>query len=694
MKRLTLLSTLLASTVLSQPSLPLSDGAATSALAPTQFATTPTRDNDTTLRALSPEEIPPNLNFYAVDPLYKGGASLGWATERIEEKLDRGVVARLTDNQTVYVSWRLLKNDPADVAFNVYRIADGVTTRLNRVPVVQTTDFVDSFVPGAREVMWTVRAVVSGREFESSSTASLPDGAVTNYRALKLKPEVTSISAVGIGDLDADGIYDFIVKWPGGGKDPGRISVSRDTYKFDAYNGKTGAFMWRIDLGWNVDMGIWWTPFVVRDLDGDNKAELCIRTKPYAANLEEALPGARSGNALEGPEWLAVYNGETGELIDRADWIELESVQHWGDNTGNRASRHLMGVAYLDGKTPAILALRGTYGVMKVDAWTLENKKLRKLWRWTNERAPFLFHGQGAHGLQVGDIDGDGNDEILNGAIAIDNDGRSLWSTGLGHGDRLYLTDIDPSRPGLEVAYICEDPQPQLGLNVRSARYGDLAWGVREPNADNAIDQVMVGDIDPAYPGMEVWINKGLKQLFYTAKGEPIPGPAPSTSELVWWDADLLREQLGGGGFGGRGPRPTTSAAMTADSGGARPNAIAQSGSVALPPAEISPLVSGQVRGGAAGGASRHVGKWKDGALYPITTGIQGQIFQIADILGDWREEIVTFTNGELRIYSTTIPADDRRVCLMQDPIYRHSVSFRTVGYTHVPQLSYYLGTK
>lgn len=665
---------------------------------PVQFATTPTQNNDTTLRALSPEEIPPNLNFYAVNPLYRAGTSLGWAKERIEEKIDRGVVARRTNEHTVYVSWRLLREDPADVAFNVYRSTAGTMTKLNATPLTRTTDFVDASAPAATAARWTVRAVAAGRELEPAAPVELPSSAVANYRALRLKPDVTSISMVGIGDLDADGVYDFVVKWPGGGKDPGRISVSRDTYKFDAYNGKTGAFMWRLDLGWNVDMGIWWTPFVVRDLDGDNKAEVCVRTKPYAATLDEALPGARKGNALEGPEWLAVYNGETGELIDRADWIELQSVQHWGDNTGNRASRHLMGVAYLDGCTPAVLAMRGTYGVMKVDAWTLENRKLKKLWRWTNERAPFLFHGQGAHGLQVGDIDGDGCDEIINGAVAIDNDGRSLWSTGLGHGDRLYLTDIDPAQPGLEVAYICEDPQPQLGLNIRSARFGDLIWGVREPNLDNAIDQVMVGDIDPTHPGMEVWINKGLKQLFYTARGEPIPGPAPTTSELVWWDGDLLREQLGGGGFGGgfeRGPRPpgvASGAAPAGNSGAANASTRASS---AENPRTAAPTTSQVPRPDTpAANAGRFVGKWQNGALQPLTPGIEGQVFQIADVLGDWREEIVTFTNGELRIYSTTLPAEDRRVCLMQDPIYRHAVTFRTVGYTHVPQVSYYLGTK
>lgn len=635
---------------------------------PVQFATTPTRDNDTTLRPLSPEEIPPNLNFYAIDPLYRAGTPLGWARERIEERIDRGLVAIAAEDRKVYLGWRLLKGEPADVAFNVYRsTAGGAPARLNSSPIAKTTDFVDANAPLDRANTWTVRAVVNGREQDPSPAVTLSAGAgAQNYRALKLKEDVTSISMAGIGDLDGDGIYDFVVKHPAGGKDPGRITVSRGTYKIDGYNGSTGEFMWRIDLGWNVDMGIWWTPMVVRDLDGDNKAEVCLRTKPYAAALEEALPGARAGNALEGPEWLSVYDGQTGREIDKGDWIELGKVQDWGDNTGNRASRHMMGVAYLDGKTPAVLVVRGTYGLMKVDAWTLENRKLKKIWRWTNERAPFLFHGQGQHSIKVGDIDGDGADEIINGSLAIDNDGRTMWSTGLGHGDRFYLTDIDPARPGLEIAYIIEEAHPQLGLNVRSARYGDLIFGAREPNLDNAIDQCSVGDIDPAHPGMEVWANKGLKQLFYTAKGEPIPGPVPPTTELVWWDADLLREQVSPGGFGGFGR--------------------GRGGAPAAGAPKVEPITPPS--------PGRSIGKWKNGALAPITTGLQGQIHQVADILGDWREEIVTFTNGELRIYTTTIPAADRRVCLMQDPIYRHDVTLRTMGYPHVPQLSYYLGVK
>ena len=117
-----------------------------------------------------------------------------------------------------------------------------------------------------------------------------------------------------------------------------------------------------------------------------------------------------------------------------------------------------------------------------------------------------------------------------------------------------------------------------------------------------------------------------------------------------------------------------------------------------LPPADRhvrrTPRRSRARRFGNFGNVTRSIGKWKNGALQPITSGMQGAVHQVADILGDWREEVVTFTNGELRIYSTTIPATDRRVCLMQDPIYRHGVTFRTMGYPHVPQVSYYLGEK
>ncbi len=592
--------------------------------------TRPPEDNDRKLRELTDEEIPPNLNFYAMDPLYDPNAILGWAQERIEERLDRGVLALPMGDGKVYLGWRLLKSDRQDVAFNVYRSsADGEPVKLNREPVRKTTDFVDSDAPLERSNAWWVVPVVNGSESAPSVRAELgADAPAQPYKAIKLKDDVRGVSIVGIGDLDGDGIYDFVVKHPAGGKDPGRVSPNRGSYKYDGYNGATGEFMWRIDLGWNVDMGIWWTPMVVRDLDGDNKAEICVRTAPYAATADEMYPSGKTGFVMEGPEYLAVYDGQTGEEIDKVDWIERGKVQDWGDNTGNRACRHMMGVAYLDGKTPAVLAVRGIYGMMKIDAWVLKDRKLQKVWRWTNERAPFMYQGQGQHSIKTGDIDGDGCDEILAGSIAIDNDGRTLWGTGYGHGDRFYLGDIDPARPGLEIWYIFEEPHPHNGASLWDARTGNLIFGISEPNNDNELGQAIAGDIDPAYPGMECAGGRH----YYTAQGQKIDGPVPPQGFLVWWDADPVREMLGW----------------------------------------------------------RRVSKWKGDSL----TDIRGSVQQIADILGDWREEIVTYTDGELRIYSTTIPAEDRRVCLMQDPLYRNDVTHRSMGYAHYPMISYYLDSK
>jgi rhamnogalacturonan endolyase len=593
-------------------------------------STRPPADNENTLRALGPDEIAPNLSFYAMDPLYKPGVPLGWAKERIEETLDRGLIAIASD-KGVYLGWRLLKGEPTDVAFNVYRgvgSANGsaASKKLNAKPLRQTTDFLDTTTTAAgADQQWWVVPVLNGREQQPSERVTANASAT---RTIKLKDDVKGVDRVGIGDLNGDGTYDFVVKHPGGHVDPGRRMPSRDSYKIDAYDGRSGRFLWRIDLGWNIQLGIWFSPMVVRDLDGDGKAEVCLRTAPYAATREQAFPDNGKDLILQGPEYLSVYDGETGKEIDKVDWIERGEVTDWADRSGNRSSRHMLGVAYLDGKTPSVLVVRGTYGLMKVDAWTLQERKLRKIWRWTNERAPFKYHGQGQHSIKVGDIDGDGFDEILNGSIAIDHDGRTMWGTGLGHGDRFYLSDIDPRRPGLEIWYTIEDAHPQNGVSLWDAKAGTLIFGTPQPNADNQIAGGLCGDIDPALPGAECWGDK----FFYSAAGRVIEGEVPPQNELVWWDADPLREL--------------------------------------------------HTRG--------VISKWKGAAIGKT----EGSVQHVADILGDWREEIVTFANGELRIHSTTIPATDRRITLMQDPIYRHDVTHRSMGYPHVPMTSYFLGDR
>jgi rhamnogalacturonan endolyase len=596
--------------------------------APVEEAVRPPADNANTMRPLSANEIPPNLSFYAIDPLYTPGVPLGWAATRIEERLDRGLDVQPLDGLRVYLSWRLLKSDPTGVRFNVYRETEGrAPVKITAKPVVATTDFVDTGAPRDRANTYWVTPLAGAPAVEPPLKVTLAANAPARpFRALTLKDDVKSVDRVGIGDLDGDGAYDFVVKHPAGNIDPGRVRPSTDTYKLDAYDGRTGRFLWRVDLGWNINHGIWFSPMVVRDLDGDGKAEVCVRSAPYAATREAAFDGG-TGFVLDGPETVAVYNGATGTLVDQAPWIERGKPTEWADYSGNRSSRHMLGVAYLDGKTPSLLVVRGTYGMMRVDAWTLKDRKLQKLWRWTNERAPFKYQGQGQHSIKTGDIDGDGKDEILNGSIAIDHDGRTLWSTGMGHGDRFYLSDIDPTRKGLEIWYTLEDPHPQNGVSLWDAGTGTVIFGTREAVIDNQVAGGLAGDIDPSHPGMEVWGDR----FFFTAAGQPIPGPVPPQNELVWWDADLARELHSRG----------------------------------------------------------KVTKWQG----PELAATEGSVQHVADITGDWREEIVTFAGGQLRIYATPLPAVDRRVCLMQDPLYRNDVTHRSMGYPHVPMTSYYLGT-
>src|SRR5574340_967514 len=71
----------------------------------------------------------------------------GYASQRRQEKLDRGLVALAMPGEKTYLGWRLVESDPGEVAFNVYRRAGDAAVRLNAQPVAQTTDFVDESPP-------------------------------------------------------------------------------------------------------------------------------------------------------------------------------------------------------------------------------------------------------------------------------------------------------------------------------------------------------------------------------------------------------------------------------------------------------------------------------------------------------------------------------------------------------------------
>ncbi|NOZ20732.1 MAG: hypothetical protein GXP25_06540 [Planctomycetes bacterium] len=566
----------------------------------------------------------------------------GWAKSRREERLDRGVVAMRTP-QGVYVGWRLLKGDPADIAFDVFRkIEGGQQVKVNGAPVRETTDFLDTSAPADATPVYTVRPAGAKEGFfeklfgqrprspEGSAKTAVCKGPAP-YVSVKLDGD-HKFQKIGFVDLDGDTRLDYVIKQPEKNIDPcgSYWYRSPDTYKIEAYT-HDGKLLWRNDLGWAIERGIWYSPFIAHDLDGDGKAEV-------AAKIGEGDPRneKEEGRVTSGPEWMVVWDGMTGKELDRAPWPSRDGFRSY-----NVASRNQMAVAYLDGKTPCLLALRGTYGRMKVHAYQFKDGKLKLLWKYDNEKLPRRYWGQGEHFTHAIDVDNDGRDEVMLGSIMLDDNGIPLWTTGMGHNDHGYVGDIDPHRPGLEIYYGVETHAQKNGMCLVDAPTGKFIWGFGEPTR-HIHAAGMCADIDPTVPGLECFgldclskkpsIRKG--PWLWAANGKLLwfdKPLLPKTYSLnpIYWDADLQKEILRGG--------------------------------------KIFDY---------AGGNVAHIGA--------------GRVL-IADVIGDWREEVIASFPGEIRIYSTTIPATDRRVCLLQDPIYRADVTMDTMGYTKEPMTSYCL---
>ncbi|MBN1845370.1 MAG: hypothetical protein JW810_06770 [Sedimentisphaerales bacterium] len=552
--------------------------------------------------------------------------------QRQIETLDRGMVALHRGGGQIYIGWRLLAGDPDEIAFNLYRVANGgPAVRLNAAPITQSTNWLDDGADLDQSNSYFVRPLLAGQEQAVSAAFTLPaNPPERNYLAIPLRGDYV-FDRAGVGDLDGDGQYDYVIKQPGQVTDPGVYSPSEDTWKIEAYK-SDGTFLWRRDLGWNIVQGIWWSPMIVYDLDGDGRAEVVAKTAPTDVDYRRES----DGRVLTGPEWFSVFDGLSGAERARADWIPRGNICDWGDCYGNRVNRNLMCVAYLDGARPSLVIFRGTYGLMKAEAWNFRDGQLTNVWRWSNEGLGSDYQGQGFHEVRVGDIDHDGRDEILNGSLVIDDDGTTGYTTGEGHGDRFHLTDIDPNRPGLETWYIQEDyPGYTHPVHLRDSLTGALLWGIEGNWGD--VGRGLVADIDPRQAGLECWSHRGD---LYNCRGDVLGDQPESCQFAVWWDDDLLRELL----------------------------------------------ENGRIR------------KWNylngnleslaDAELYTNSDKL------IADLFGDWREEIITVApeGGELRIYTTTIPSTRRFVTLMHDPIYRIDVATMSMGYTQSAHPSFYFG--
>jgi rhamnogalacturonan endolyase len=621
-------------------------------------------------------------------------------TLRQVELLDRGVVAIRRTSTQAYIGWRLLGTDPSDIAFNVYRTAgSGTPVKLNSTPITATTDYVDSTANFTVANSYQVRAVINGIEQPESKSFRLAANVSVNYfLEVPLQVPVGGTTPSGeaytytandasVGDLDGDGEYEIILKWdPTNAKDSAQGGYTGNVY-MDAYK-LNGTRLWQIDLGRNIRAGAHYTQFVVYDLDGDGRAEVSMKTAPGTVDgvgnfvlmgSDSAAADYRnsSGYILTGPEYLTVFNGQTGANMATVAYQPARgSVSQWGDGYGNRVDRFAGAVAYLDGVRPSLVMSRGYYGPQsgggqarnEIAAYDFRNGQLTLRWHFKaglniNGNINSNYIGQGTHGISIADVDGDGKDEIVYGASVINDNGAPLYTTGWGHGDALHVSDMDPTRPGLEIFM----PHEGTGGNGHvAASYRDAATGemlFELPLAEQYFDEEdnewkwpdvgrgVAMDIDPNHLGYEMWDS--YHGSMYNIDGTAIYGKGNAFTNFgAWWDADLQRELLDGTTISNWNPgRSNIDLDPNSSNSTFAPGVTSNNGS------KSTPALSG-------------------------------------DILGDWREEVIwrTTDNTKLRIFTTPTPATSRMVTLMHDTQYRSAISWQNAAYNQPPHPSFYLG--
>ena len=591
--------------------------------------------------------------------------------QRQMEFLDRGVVAVRQNAGSVFISWRLLGTETNDLAFNIYRsIGPAKAKKLNNQPIIKTTSYLDELNDTVSTRTYFVKAVNKGKEEKESKAFTLKSGAVP-YLSIPLQtPSGYSANDASVGDLDGDGEYEIVIHMTGRSRDNSQAGIT-DPPVIQAYK-LNGQLLWTINLGKNIREGAHYTQFMVYDLDGDGKAEVAMKTADGSIDSKGKVIGDSSkdwrnkdGYILSGPEYLTVFNGLTGAALSTVDYVpprhpstltptteQLKEI--WGDGYGNRMDRFLGAIAYLDGKTPSLIMSRGYYTRSVIAAWNFRNGKIQHLWTFDSDDGTVenkAYRGQGNHNLSVADVDGDGKDEIVFGAMAIDDNGKGLYSTGLGHGDALHVSDLDPSRPGLEVFDI-QERFSDAGANYRDAKSGEVIW--KKPSVKAGADGEGPGrglalDIDPRYPGYECWVfGAGIFGLF-DSKGNQITTKTPPSCNFgVFWDGDVLGELLNGTTIAKwKYDLDTTAVLLDA----AKYNCVRNNGT------KSTPVLS-------------------------------------ADLFGDWREEVVwrTEDNKELRIFSTSIATDKKFYTLMHDPHYRLSIAWQNVAYNQPPHTGFHIG--
>jgi len=621
------------------------------------------------------------------------------------EKLDRGlVVIKYTGGY--FVSWRLLGTDDAGTSFEVLRNGTSLKKDIYKATSmsVSSGSADDTYQVVTYQNGTAVETSPEVKPYNAYLQVKLdrPEGG-SGY--------TYSPNDCSVGDVDGDGQYEIFVKWdPSNSQDNSKSGVTGKVY-LDCYK-LDGTKLWRIDLGVNIRAGAHYTQFMVYDFDKDGKAELMCKTAPGSidgagnyvnqAATDDKIKSADNskdwrtsdGRINGGQEYLTVFNGLTGAAIHTIAYYPNRNTEaklsdaagtfNWGapDNKndagtyGNRGERYLAAVAYLSGadKNPSGIFTRGYYGYAYLWAVDFDGKQLKHRWlhrsdsktQWSvvdadmNESAkvtaPASSAGEGRntmfangnHNLSVGDVDGDGKDEIIWGSAAVDDDGKLLYSVGFGHGDAIHLGDLNPDRPGLELFDVHED-KGEYAWDVHDAATGEILWKGGQSGADNG--RGVAADIVADSRGYEFWSAYGgftstsRNQTPYNIiTGKSVGSGNPSQNFRIYWDGDAYDELLDG----------TTISKY----GGSASLGVGRSG------------ISGQSNNGSKS--------------TPCLS---------ADIFGDWREELIVRSNSDdaLNIYSTVTATDYRVPTLMHDHTYRMGIAWQNVGYNQPPHLGYYL---
>lgn len=596
--------------------------------------------------------------------------------------LGRGVYAVRADEREVLVGWRYLSSDAPDAAFDVF--ADG--KKLNSAPIRDVTQFRTPWSGG--KTTYSVRpSRTAGQEKkpEPSSSWTLTANAPVGCFDIELTPPPKSALPDGktvghhpcdcsVGDLDGDGTDELVVIWwPDNAGDNSSWHVTGETWLEGVKLDGSNRSLWKINLGRNIRSGSHYTPVMVADFDGDGKAEVVCRTSDGTVDGKGRTLGdakadwrEQNGHVLWAPNFVTVFDGRTGAAMDsvpfRPDVLsdaakraakDVKAInREWSSrNPGNQAFRFLSAIAYLDGVRPSVVMCRGYYS--RTCLWALDwnGKNLKDRWFFCSDEPRWWgYGGQGFHNLRVADVDFDGKDEIIYGHMTVDHDGRGLYTTGMGHGDAMHVIQSAPDVRGLQV-WTCHEASPH-GVSLFDAQTGKVAFWTHGPTDTGSCNAM---DIDAAFPGVELF--SGANCGIYSAKTHQRylhPKPNPRINYFgtlrfgIWWLGDMTRSAYSGGSV---------------------------------------------IRGYSVKG--RTVNDIIDlGEGVDSNHGSKGCPCLIADIFGDWREEILLrrADNRAIRVFTSAEPTKWRFHTFMEDPVYRASVLTQNNGYNIPTGTGFYFG--